>query len=124
MNTLLSYKKSIAKIGLLLLVVIVSSCNALKRVDEDELLLTGNNIFANEQKVIDDDIHSLIFQKPNSTLLGYPLRLNLYNLAKKDPDSSFQAWLHKKEKREQRWANLLSQKQVNRLGRVVPCKRL
>lgn len=116
MNTLLSYKKSIAKIGLLLLAVIISSCNALKRVDEDELLLTGNNIYANEQKVIDDDIHSLIVQKPNSTLLGYPLRLNLYNLAKKDPDSSFQAWLHKKEKREQRWANLLSQKQVNRLG--------
>ena len=116
MNTLLRYKKSIAKIGLLLLVVIISSCNALKRVDEDELLLTGNKIFANEQKVIDEDIHSLIVQKPNSTLLGYPLRLNLYNLAKKDPDSSFQAWLHKKEKREQRWANLLSQKQVNRLG--------
>ncbi|MBT8319124.1 MAG: outer membrane protein assembly factor, partial [Gramella sp.] len=99
-----------------MLVVIISSCNALKRVDEDELLLTKNNIFTNEQKVIDDDIHSLIFQKPNSTLLGYPLRLNLYNLAKKDPDSSFQAWLHKKEKREQRLANLISQKQVNRLG--------
>jgi len=52
----------------------------------------------------------------NSTLLGYPLRLNLYNLAKKDPDSSYQAWLHKKAKREQRWAGVLSQKQVNRLG--------
>ena len=116
MNTLFRYRKRIAKIGLLLLAVILSSCNALKRVDDDELLLTRNNIYANDEKVVDEDIQSLIFQKPNSTLLGYPLRLNLYNLAKKDPDSSFQAWLHKKEKREQRWANMLSQKQVNRLG--------
>src|SRR5690606_25893027 len=61
--------------------------------------------------------HSLIFQKPNSSLLGYPLRLNLYNLANKNPDSSYQAWLHKREKREQRLINLLSKKQVERLGK-------
>ncbi len=107
---------SIAKIGVLFLGVIISSCNALKRVDEDQYLLTKNNIFANDEKVVEETVQSLIVQKPNSSLLGYPLRLNLYNLAKKDPDSSFQAWLHKKEKREQRWTKLLSKKQVDRLG--------
>ncbi len=116
MRILLCFEKSNAKIGLLLLVLIISSCNTLKRVDDDELLLTRNVIFANGEKVMDEDVRSLIIQEPNSTLLGYPLRLNLYNLAKKDPDSSYQAWLYKKEKREQRWANLLSQKQVDRLG--------
>ena len=116
MKTLGRYKKTTAKIGLLLLAVAITSCNALKRVEEDELLLSKNNIYANGQKVVDEDIQSLIVQEPNSTLLGYPLRLNLYNLAKKDPDSSYQAWLHKKAKREQRWAGVLSQKQVNRLG--------
>ncbi|MDL5514969.1 BamA/TamA family outer membrane protein [Arenibacter sp. M-2] len=107
---------NITKIGLLLLVIAITSCNATKRVGDDELLLTKNLIYADSTKVTDEDIHSLIFQKPNSTLLGYPLRLNLYNLAKKNPDSSYQVWLHKKEKREQRLINVLSKKQVERLG--------
>lgn len=107
---------NITKIGLLLLVIAITSCNAIKRVGDDELLLTKNLIYADSVKVTDEDIHSLIFQKPNSTLLGYPLRLNLYNLAKKNPDSSYQVWLHKKEKREQRLINILSKKQVERLG--------
>ncbi|MGB5818360.1 MAG: BamA/TamA family outer membrane protein [Saonia sp.] len=105
-----------AKIGLLLLCIIIASCNTLKRVGEDELLLIKNHIYADDEKVVGENLQSLIIQKPNSTLLGYPLRLNLYNLAKKNPDSSFQAWLHRKEKREQRYVNLLSRKQLNRLG--------
>ena len=106
----------IVKIGVLFLAVLITSCNALKRVEEDEYLLTKNNILVNEEKVIEEDIQSLIVQRPNSSLLGYPLRLNLYNLAKKDPDSSFQDWLHRKPKREQRLTRLLSKKQVERLG--------
>ena len=70
------------KIGLLLLVIAITSCNATKRVADDELLLTKNLIYADSVKITNEDIHSLIFQKPNSALLGYPLRLNLYNLAK------------------------------------------
>lgn len=116
MTTPLSLKKNIAKIGLLLLGIAITSCNALKRVDEDKLLLSKNNIYADGEKITDGDIQSLIAQKPNSTVLGYPLRLNLYNLAKKNPDSSFQDWLHRKEKRERRYVNFLSRKQVNRLG--------
>jgi len=107
---------NITKIGLLLLVIAITSCNAIKRVGEDELLLTKNLLYADSVKITDEDIHSLIFQKPNSTLLGYPLRLNLYNLAKKNPDSSYQVWLHKKAKREQHLVNILSKKQVERLG--------
>ncbi|MFD2789506.1 BamA/TamA family outer membrane protein [Arenibacter sp. H213] len=99
-----------------MLAIAITSCNALKRVGDNELLLTKNMVFADSVKVSNEDVHSLIFQKPNSTLLGYPLRLNLYNLAKKDPDSSYRAWLHKKDKREQRLINLLSKKQVARLG--------
>jgi len=116
MKTLRSYEKNIAKIGLFLFIAAFTSCNTLKRVEDDELLLTKNNIFVNSEKIKSEDIQSLVLQETNSTLLGYPLRLNLYNLAKKDPDSSFQAWLHRKENREKRLVNMLSQKQVNRLG--------
>ncbi len=105
-----------AKIGLLLLLLSISGCNTLKKVGEDELLLTKNSILVNDEKVGDSEIKGLIKQKPNSSVLGYPLKLNLYNLAKENPDSSFQNWLHRKEKREKRLNNLLSEKQVNRLS--------
>lgn len=110
------FRKSLAKISLLSLCTIILSCNALKRVENDELLLTKNKVIADGKKVVDADVQSLIIQKPNSTLLGYPLRLNLYNLAKPNPDSSFQDWLRRKEKREKRLIKLLSKKQVDRLG--------
>ncbi len=109
-------KKNTVKIVLLFLGIIITSCNALKRVEENELLLVGNTIIADSAKVTDENINSLIAQKPNSTLLGYPLRLNLYNLAKKNPDSTYQAWLNKKEKREERLIKLLSKKQFDSLG--------
>lgn len=115
MSFFLGLMRNLAKIGLLLLMFTIIGCNTLKRVDDDELLLTKNSIYADNNKISDDDIKSLIIQKPNSNLLGYPLRLNLYNLAKKNPDSSFQNWLHRKEKREKRLNRLLSEKQVNRL---------
>ncbi|WP_350285169.1 BamA/TamA family outer membrane protein [uncultured Croceitalea sp.] len=109
-------KKCTAKIGLLSALIALASCNALKKVGEDQLLLTKNTVYADEEKVNSEDIKGLITQKPNSTLLGYPLRLNLYNLAKDNPDSLYQDWLNRKEKRRKRFNNLLSQKQVKRLG--------
>ena len=116
MRIVFLFKNPSAKISLLFIAITLASCNTLKRVDENELLLTNNTIHADEEKVNDEDIQSLIIQKPNSTLLGYPLRLNLYNLAKQKPDSSFQNWLYRKEKRKERLVKLLSEKQVGRLG--------
>lgn len=116
MNTLRFFFKGIAKVSLFCLGVAICSCNALKRVGDNQLLLTKNKLRVDGEKVSDEDIKGFILQEPNSTVLGFPLRLHLYNLAKKDPDSSYQAWLHRKEKREQRLINLLSEKQVERLG--------
>ncbi|MHA7830412.1 MAG: translocation and assembly module lipoprotein TamL [Flagellimonas sp.] len=100
----------------MLLLLSILGCNTLKKVEEDELLLTKNTILVDDEKVTSSEVKGLIRQKPNSSVLGYPLKLNLYNLAKENPDSSFQDWLHRKEKREKRLNNLLSEKQVNRLG--------
>ncbi len=117
MGISLRFTKTSATISLLFLAVILNSCNTLKRVDEDELLLKENTIYTDGEEIRDGAIESLIVQEPNKTLLGYPLRLNLYNMAKKNPDSSYQDWLYRKEKREQRLINLLSKKQVDRLGK-------
>ena len=124
MRILLCTKKNIAKISLLLLAVVITSCNALKRINENDFLVTKNTIYADSVKVTDPDIESMIIQEPNTTILGYPLRLNLYNMAKINPDSSFQNWLHRKERREQRLINILSKKQVERLGESFLVKGL
>ncbi|NER09315.1 Surface antigen [Muriicola jejuensis] len=116
MNSSFPLKGRGAKIGIFLLIAWLSSCNTLKRVGENELLLTKNAIYTDGERVLDEDARSLIVQEPNTRVLGYPLRLNLYNLAKKDPDSTFQAWLNRKPGREERLAKLLSNKQVDALG--------
>ncbi|WP_435313708.1 BamA/TamA family outer membrane protein [Cellulophaga fucicola] len=114
--------KQFTKIGLLLLVIAITSCNALKKVEDDELLLTKNTVTADGKKIKNEDAFSLISQKPNSNLLGYPLRLNLYNLAKDNPDSLYQVWLHKKPKRIERLTKFLSKKQVDALGQSFMVK--
>ncbi len=117
-------KNSRAKISLLFLVLLGVSCNTLKRVDEDEMLIYKNSIYVDSSKINDEDIETLILQKENTKLLGYPLRLNIYNWAKKNPDSSYQAWLNRKPGREERLAKILSQKQVERLGESYLVKGL
>ncbi|HET8886931.1 MAG TPA: BamA/TamA family outer membrane protein [Salinimicrobium sp.] len=108
----------IAKISLFLVIFIcLLSCNALKRVDSDELLLIENNIYNDSVEVKDKQIENLLYQQPNSRLLGIPFKLHIYNLAKPNPDSTFQAWINKKPKRKQRWNKLLSEKQVLALNR-------
>lgn len=124
MRIQLPNKKSCAKIGLLLIASLITSCNSLKRVDDHELLVAKNSILVDSTKIVDEAIESLIIQKPNSDLLGYNLRLNLHNLAKVDPDGQYQDWLYRKPKRKQRLTNLLSEKQVNRLGESFSVKGL
>ncbi|MDT0605420.1 BamA/TamA family outer membrane protein [Croceitalea rosinachiae] len=109
-------KKYRAKIGLLLAMIALASCNAIKKVGEQQLLLTKNTVYADGEKTRSEEVKGLMAQKPNSTLLGYPLRLNLYNLAKESPDSLYQDWLTRKEGRQNRLNRILSEKQVKRLG--------
>ena len=92
------------------------SCDAVKRVSEDELLLKENQIFVDSTKTKDPKIVNQLYQQPNARVLGIPIRLHIYNLASKDKDSSFYAWLNEKPKRKQRMINFLSEKQVNRLA--------
>ena len=116
MRGVLHFTNYTAKISVLFLAIAITSCNALRRVDDNELLVSKNIISIDDEKIADESIESLVIQEPNATLLGYPLRLNLYNLAKVNPDSSFNDWLYRKEKRKKRLDNFFSEKQTNRLG--------
>ena len=110
-------KKISTKIATFILIgIIISACDAVKRVPEGKQLLTKNEILVNDKATKDDDVINQLYQKPNSTFLGYRLRLNLFNLANPNPDSSYQAKFTNhpgKYERESKW---LSAKQVDRLG--------
>lgn len=75
-----------------------------------------NDITVNGEKKSDDVLNDQLYQLPNSNLLGYRLRLQLYNLAKPNADSSYKAWLERKPGRHERMRKIFSEKQVQRLG--------
>jgi outer membrane protein assembly factor BamA len=110
---------SITKISLILgITTLLGSCNAVKNVTQDQLLLTKNTIEVDGQKVDDFGVFSQLTQRPNTKipLIGIPAGLHLYNLADQQPDSTFTNWVEKKTKREQRLIRLLSKKQLDELG--------
>lgn len=111
-------KKISTKISLFILIgIIISACNAEKRVPDGKQLLTSNQILVNGKKINDEDVFNQLYQKPNGTLLGYRLRLNLYNLANLNPDSTYQAKFTNNPEKYERKVKWLSAKQVDRLGK-------
>lgn len=124
MRSVLHLTNYTAKISVLFLAFAITSCNSLRRVDDNELLITKTVISTDGEKIADESIETLVIQKPNTRLLGYPLGLNLYNLAKVNSDSTFNDWLYRKEKRKKRLDNFFSEKQVNRLGESFMVKGL
>ncbi len=78
------------------------------------MLLINNKVVIDGEESKNDEAYSLISQKPNQRIpiINLPFSLHVYNLAEPKPDSTFQAWLTRKPKREQRLENLLSRKQV------------
>jgi len=110
-------KKFLPKIVLLFLIgSIFYSCSTIRNVPDGKQLLIKNEILVDSIAVNNEITEGLLYQKANSKFFGFPFRLTLYSFAKKNPDSSYNNWLDKKPKRKQRLINLLSEKQVKRLG--------
>lgn len=111
-------RKTAAKISLFILIgIIISACDAVRRVPEGKYLLVKNNITVDGKKEKSDQISQLLYQQPNSSILGYHFRLNLYNLAKPNPDSSYKAMFLNNPKKLERQTKFLSAKQVQRKGK-------
>jgi len=109
-------KQLLNKILLLCIVLgFITSCNVLKRVGDDEHLLMQNTLLVDGKKEKSEAINNLISQRQNSKLLGFPLRLHIYNLARANRDSVFEDWLNENPKRKKRLINRYSKKQVDRL---------
>ncbi|MEG1025912.1 MAG: outer membrane protein assembly factor, partial [Flavobacterium sp.] len=109
-------KNSTKIIAFILIAILICACNAVKRVPDGKNLLVKNNILVNGKSTNDETALNQMYQKPNGKLLGYKLRLNLYNLANLNPDSTYKAQFIKHPHRYERWSKVLSAKQVDRLG--------
>ena len=104
-------KNHVTKISLFILIgLLVTSCNTTKRVPKNKRLLIKNEISVDNQSIKDDEIYNQLYQKPNSSILGYRLRLNLFNLAKKNTDSSYKAKFIKNPEKYKRKSKFLSKK--------------
>ncbi len=110
-------RNAATKISLFILIgIILVACNTLKRVPKSKRLLTKNEIVVNDKKVSNDNITSLIYQKPNTSIGGIHLRLFLYNWAKLNHDSIYKAKFTKDPEKYKHQSKWFSAKQVNRLG--------
>ena len=111
-------KKIFTKIVTFIVIgIIISACDAEKRVPNGKQRLIKNEILENDKPSKSEDVSNQLYQKPNSTFLGYNLRLNLFNLANPNPDSTFQAKFTNHPGKYERMSKWLSAKQVDRLGK-------
>lgn len=94
----------------------ITACNSLKRVAEDEHVLSENIIMVNGKKENTETLKGLLYQKPNAKIpfLGLPLRLHIYNLARPNIDSILEIKLNRKPNRKEHLENFLSKKQLSK----------
>lgn len=96
--------------------IFLYACNTVKKVPDNDRLLAKNTILVNDKPTKEEGAVNQLYQIPNKNILGFPLRLHLYNLAKENSDSLYNAWLERKPKRKQFLFDVLSEKQTERLG--------
>jgi len=85
-------------------------------VPNGDHLLEKNEINVNGEAKNDDEHKAQLYQQPNTNILGYHVRLHMYNMAKPNADSSYLAWLERKPGWHNFLRKTLSEKQVRRLG--------
>jgi hypothetical protein len=95
----------------LFIVLIIVSCNSVKRVPENEQLLKSTSIIVDGKKNKDLELNDYVLQKPNSRILGVPLSLYFYNLGNPDFPKTPKEWGELNPKKYNFFKNLFSEKQ-------------
>ncbi|MFL0353954.1 BamA/TamA family outer membrane protein [Xanthomarina sp. GH4-25] len=90
------------------------SCNSVKRVPENEHLLTENTIYVNDKKNNTERINNLLFQQRNKKIINIPLRLYIYNSARPNIDSIINTNIDSKPNKRKKLENFLSKKQLDK----------
>ena len=103
--------------NILIFIILTSflySCDAVKRVHDDDYLLNKTSITVNDKTNNTEAINNLLYQKPNRKILGLPLRLHTYNLARPNIDSILEAKIYNNPKKLAWKTKLLSAKQLDK----------
>tara|TARA_B100000767_G_scaffold253152_1_gene257476 strand:- start:1210 stop:3786 length:2577 start_codon:yes stop_codon:yes gene_type:complete len=90
-------------------------CSSIKNIPKNQSLLIEENFVLNGTPLKKDITKQLSIYPPNTSLLGIPAKLSIFNLAKENPDSLFENWLIKKSKRKERLIKIYSAKQVEQI---------
>ncbi|WP_317172515.1 translocation and assembly module lipoprotein TamL [Olleya marilimosa] len=105
-------------IVLIAITMLFNACDSVKRVAQNQHLLTKNTITINGESVTNDTISNLLYQKPNSRLpipfTTIPLKLYIYNSARPNIDSVLNARFYSNPKKMARKSKLLSRKQLDK----------
>jgi len=98
------------------LATLLTGCNATKRVPENAHLLKDHTIYVDGEKEKNSRTYNYLVQKPNNRLplLGTPVRLHIYNLARPNIDSILRSKYIENEKKRKFMTGLLSRKQLDR----------
>lgn len=105
-----------AKLLLILLIpLLFFSCDATRKLNNDQFLITSQDIYTKDTLVKKREIYDQLHQVPNTKLLGIPLKLQIYNLAQTNPEKRFIDWLDKREKRADRLVSVFSRRQLIKL---------
>ena len=95
LNQLMQQRNS--NIILIIICLFLIACSSTRSVPADDRLYTGaqvkvdvpSSISVKQKKVLRSDLKGLTRPKPNSRLLGIPLKLNIYNMFAKAKEGSF-----------------------------------
>lgn len=93
---------------------LLTSCDATKRLTEQELLLTKTSINVDGKKNNSETLTNFITQKENSRFLGVPIKLHFYNLARPNIDSILNEKIYQNPDKVAWKTKLLSKKQLDK----------
>ncbi len=105
------------KILLFFLIGSLSSCNLYRKIPPGKYLLRKNEVLVDGRKEKSDEIESLIIQRPNTAVFGYPYLADIYMLADQHPDYTYYRWIKKNKKTYRFLEKLISRKQIVQLQR-------
>ncbi len=114
-----NYKKICYALVFVSLTLVLSSCNAVKRVKQRELLITQNTIVEDGKKNRSELVNNIISQKINTGMNGFlgvkfPVKLGIYNLARPNIDSILNAKVLSDSSKVRWKTKLLSKKQFDK----------
>lgn len=91
--------------------LIISSCNSVKRVAENEQLLKTSTIIVDGKKNRNLELNDYVIQKPNSKLLGIPVSVYFHNIGNPNAPKTPKEWGTQNPKKYIFFKKLFSEKQ-------------